>query len=304
MRAIVTGAEGFLGRHITRELEQAGHAVTGIDRSDCNLLADHAVDYVRRLCLLKRADYVIHLAAKVGRLFGEVDPLRTVMDNVGMTIQVAKGARAGGARLAYASTSEVYGDLGETVAVEDGPMRLPHNAYGLSKRHGEEFAALYCPERIVCLRFSMPYGPGHPPGRGRAALTNFLWQALRRQPIPVHIGAERSWCYVGDTARAARMILEAADRDGAYAGAWNVGRDDTQVALRTVAEMACDMTGADRALIQDVPAPAAQTVVKRLSTRRLFELGWRPTVELEEGMAAVLNELRALPDHAAAKVAP
>jgi nucleoside-diphosphate-sugar epimerase len=240
----------------------------------------------------EQADWVVHLAAKVGRLFGEDDPIRTIVDNAGMTSQVARAVAGTGAALAYASTSEVYGDMGSELASEGGPMRLPHNSYGLTKRWGEEVAALYAPERLTLLRFSMPYGPGHPPGRGRAALTNFLHQAMTGQPIPVHVGAERSFCWVGDTVAATRMILEAALRDSSHAGAWNVGRDDAPVPLRTVAEMACDMTGADRSLILDVPAPARQTVVKRLATGRLRGIGWAPAVELAEGMARVLGWLR------------
>jgi dTDP-glucose 4,6-dehydratase len=103
-------------------------------------------------------------------------------------------------------------------------------------------------------------------------------------PIPIHRGAERSWCWIGDTVAAVVTLLE-----GQVAGAWNIGRDDDPRLLRDLAELACEMTGADPSLIEDVDPPPAQTVVKRLATRKLRDLGWRPTVEVEEGMARVLD---------------
>jgi nucleoside-diphosphate-sugar epimerase len=73
-----------------------------------------------------------------------------------------------------------------------------------------------------------------------------------------------------------------------FDGSWNVGRDDIAIPMRTVAEMACAMTGAPQDLIQDVEAPGRQTVVKRLSMDKLRSIGWEPQVELGEGMARTL----------------
>jgi nucleoside-diphosphate-sugar epimerase len=115
-------------------------------------------------------------------------------------------------------------------------------------------------------------------------LPNIVWQAHTRQAIPIHRGAERSWCWIDDTINAVTLLL-----DGGHAGAWNIGRDDDPRPLRALAELACDMTGAPRTLIQDVDPPHAQTVVKRLSTEKLRALGWKPTVEIEEGMVRVLD---------------
>lgn len=281
MRVLITGGSGFIGQHLIRELRHC--AILNIDRH-------HGDDLLTPGLLAKwmqwKPDVVVHLAAQVGRLFGEDDIRNSVRSNAEMTSTVAKVCADHGVRLMYASTSEVYGDQGEALCDEDeGPFGLPHNIYGLSKRWGEEVCRLYLPpEQLTVMRFSMPYGTGVKPGRGRAALPNILWQAQTRQPIPIHRGAERSWCWVGDTVRAIRMLLE-----GEFSGAWNIGRDDDARPLRDLAELACEMTGAPKGLIQDVDPPAAQTVVKRLSTRKLMGLGWRPTVEIEDGMARVLQ---------------
>lgn len=291
MKVIVTGGDGFVGGHLVDELVKAGHTVKVVDRARG---AHHDMRFPENVNKVfdthADADVCVHLAAKVGRLFGEDNPAETVVDNAAMTALVAQACGTRGIRLAYASTSEVYGDNGDLECDEyHGPFTLPHNLYGISKGWGEQACEHYAPDRLAVLRFSMPYGPGLPAGRGRAAIINMLWQALHRRPIPVHRGAERSWCWVGDTVRATRLIIEH-DEPGVY----NVGRDDNAVSMERVAEIACELTDAPTELIDLVDAPANQTVVKRLATRRVRDLGWEPTVELEEGMALTLEWVRSL----------
>lgn len=287
MRIAVTGSQGFVASWLIRDLELAGHEVVGIDRfgpSTGDLLAPGVV---RDWLLRSGADVCYHLAAQVGRLFGQDDPVHTVRSNAEVTTDIARWCGELGIRLAYVSSSEVYGDLGDEVATEHGRMALPHNLYGLSKRWGEEAARLFAPDNLVIARLSMPYGPGVPPGRGRRAMDTFLWQAHHRMPLTVHRGAERSWCWVGDTVAGLRMVIEQP-----AAGVWNIGRDDDPRSMLEVARMACDMAGAPHDLIREVDPPAMQTVVKRLDTAAIRGLGWRPLVDLEEGMAAVYEHVR------------
>ena len=198
VKYIVTGGSGFLGSHICHELEQHGHEVVVFD---LQLSRFHDLRFPECVEVLfsahADADVCIHLAAKVGRLFGEDNPMETITDNVGMTALVAQQAGRLGIRMVYASTSEVYGDNGTAVCDEyDGPFSLPHNVYGISKFFGEGICEHYAPDDLTIFRFSMPYGPGLPAGRGRAAIINMLHQALHGKQMNVHIGAERSWCYV------------------------------------------------------------------------------------------------------------
>lgn len=306
MRILVTGSAGFIGMHLTRELEEHGHDVNGWDcrnsvHEDLIVFPDRLERALDRL----QPDLVVHLAAKVGRLFGEDDVTETIISNTAMTATVAKACGARDIRLAYASTSEIYGDCGPHALacedevrypIDDGgwitkPFALPHNVYGLSKRWGEEACRLYAPYMLTILRLSMPFGPGLPAGRGRAALINFLYNALHGRPITVHRGAERSWCWVGDTVAGIRLAIELPMWKGTV---YNVGRDDNALAMVEVARIACDLVGASHDLIVEVDAPAWQTVVKRLSTERLRGLGWEPTVDLAEGMARTLEWVRTL----------
>jgi nucleoside-diphosphate-sugar epimerase len=291
MKCIVTGGSGFLGSHICLDLEEQGHEVVVFD---LQLSRFHDLRFPEIVDTLfsdnADADICIHLAAKVGRLFGEDNPMETITDNVGMTALVAQACGLHEIRLAYASTSEVYGDNGTSVCDEyEGPFSLPHNVYGISKFFGEDICLHYAPKDLTIFRFSMPYGPGLPAGRGRAAIINMLHQALHRKQIPVHQGAERSWCYVTDTVRAVRMALF----EGTP-GTWNIGRDDAAVSMLEVAALACDLTDAPDSLIEEVPPPKMQTVVKRLSTQRICSLGWKPEVDLEEGMRRTLSWVETL----------
>lgn len=292
MKALITGGAGFLGQHISFELEQHGHEVVVLDLKLSRFHDLRFSDLVQKnLDEHTDADVCLHLAAKVGRLFGEDDPMETITDNVGMTALVAQACGDRKIRLAYASTSEIYGDNGEDLCdEEDGPFTLPHNLYGISKGFGEHVCEHYAPRELLICRFSMPYGPGLPAGRGRAAIINMLHQALHSKKIPVHEGAERSWCYVTDTARAVRMILERGE------GTFNVGRDDAPVSMLDVAEIACELADARPFLIEIVPAPKNQTVVKRLATERLRSLGWEPEVDLYEGMGRTLEWVKTLDD--------
>jgi dTDP-glucose 4,6-dehydratase len=286
VKILVTGGAGFIGQHLCFELEQAGHEVIVLD---LKLSRWHDLRFPEIVETNFRehsnADLCIHLAAKVGRLFGEDDPMETITDNVGMTALVAQACGHHEIRLAYASTSEVYGDNGTLVCDEyDGPFSLPHNVYGISKGFGEKLCEHYAPEGLTIFRFSMPYGPGLPAGRGRAAIINMLHQALHGKQIPVHRGAERSWCYVTDTVRATRLVLEKT-----AGGTFNVGRDDDSRSMTSVALAACSLTGANVNLIKEIEPPAMQTVVKRLATTRIRALGWEPEVNLEDGMRRTLE---------------
>jgi nucleoside-diphosphate-sugar epimerase len=276
MKILLTGAAGFIGTYLYRELHNAGYDLLGVDYNDGDLSLP---DIAHRIIDKYKPHIVIHLAAKVGRLFGEEDPTLTIASNALATTYVAKACGDSGIKLVYASTSEAFGDPGNDSLDENDPGRLPHNLYGLSKRWGEEAAQLYAPEGLQILRFSMPYGPGLPAGHGRAAIITFLWQAHHRKPITVHHGGRRCLCWIGDLVSAIRLVIE-----NGNSGAWTIGRNDNETLMLDVARMACDIADTSPDLIKQIEAPANQTVVKRLNIDRLTALGWEPCVGLLAGM--------------------
>lgn len=297
-KALLLGGGGFIGKHLDAELQTHGWKTIVADRNEhgeAGYAGDLNLPGVVRAYMEQAEqffgsppDVVVHLAAQVGREFGEQDIIHTIRSNAEMTARVAKECGERMIPLVYFSTSEIYGDQGETVCDEDdGPFSVPHNLYGLSKRWGEEVCHLYAPEGLKIVRPSMPYGPGAPPGRGRRAMDNFIWHAIFGKKIYVHSGSERSWCWIGDTVRAIRLIIETGE-----AGAYNVGRDDRPISMKELAQRVCTQVGAPLTLIEEVEAPPNQTVVKRLSTEKIRELGWEPWVELEEGLVIMEEWIR------------
>jgi nucleoside-diphosphate-sugar epimerase len=282
MNILVTGASGFVGRALVDELRHGAGAyeVHPLGRSD----GDLAEDGVAEAALAEtRPDVVIHAAARIGVVRCEEEPELTLRSNVLATAQVARAAAEHGARVAYVSTSDVYGS---TDADEDTPP-APASLYALTKWWGEQVARHYAPAGLSVLRLHNPYGPGVEPGRRKGALPTMLWQAERREPIPAFAGEARSWCWIGDAVHGIRLVL-----DHGGQGVFNIGSDAAPVSLIEVARSACRLAGASENLIQETEPPPGR-VTPRVSVKRLRALGWRAEVGLDEGMKLMLESLRA-----------
>jgi dTDP-glucose 4,6-dehydratase len=288
MNILITGAKGFIGVNLVKYLEGAGHDVIGIDFQDGDLREEAEADY---FVAKYRPDIVIHLAAQVGIYFNEQDCVHAINSNAIMTLRVAKACAKYGARLVHTSTSEVYGDYGDRLIDEDAPLiGKATGIYAISKRWGEEAAREYAPDGLIIIRPSMPYGPGVPPGIGRRAMDNMLWQAHHRKPITVHKGAMRSWCWIEDLCRGYELII-----NSGATGAFNIGRDDDEHSMLEIALKACDIARAEPDLINLIEPPVKKTTIKRLSTAKLRGLGWVPSVELDEGMPLLYEWIKTFP---------
>ncbi len=285
MRVLCDGAAGFLGSRLAPVLEARGHDVWAVDRDHGDLTYEaNAQSIVER----SRADVVVHLAANPGRVFGEENPTNTVMTNTVVTINVAKACADFGARLVYVSTSEVYGTACDAGPVdEDTPFGEPRNLYSASKAWGEQAARLYAPENLTIIRPSMPFGPGMATGHGRAALPSMIASLLRGEPYTVHAATKRSWIYVDDLIRGMADVIELGR------GIYNVGRDDDLQYMIDTAHLVCDTLGLDIALLSVNQPDDTITRVKDISMAKLRALGWRPEVDLKEGIeltAVVIEE--------------
>lgn len=281
-RILVLGGRGWIGSHLCPELVRAGHDVVVHDRVDGDLLQPRTT--MRAVCSIK-PDMVVHLAASPGRVFGERDSRQTIESNTAMVALVARACAQAGSRLCYFSTSEVYGRSSKPW--DEHVERLePVNLYGLTKLWGEQVARMYVPDDLLIIRPSMPWGPGMLVGEGRAALPTFLWHALRCEPIEVHRGSSRSWCYIDDAIAGMVAVIERGE------GTINVGRDDDERSMKVIAEMACAAAHAPVDLVSEVDVPSIASPVKRVRVDRLRALGWEPCVSLEDGMRLMLDDLR------------
>ena len=283
MRVLVTGASGFVGRALVEELRhgERSYEVHAVERSAGDLaepgIADAALAGAR-------PQTVVHGAARIGVVRCEEEPLLALRSNVLATTLVARACAAHGARLAYVSTVDVYGAVAHA---DEETAPAPASFYALTKWWGEQAARLYAPERLLVLRIANPYGPGVETSQGKGALPTMLQQAERGERIPAFRGEERSWCWIGDVARAIRLVLESGE-DGIF----NIGSDAEPVSLADAARIACEVAGASPELVDEVEPPPGR-VTPRIGVERLRALGWEPEVGLEEGMRLLHESSRA-----------
>jgi len=280
MRVLVTGASGFVGSALVEELRhgERSYEVHPLERGDGDLAEPGVAESA-----IVGEDVVVHAAARIGVLRCEEDPGAAIRSNVLATTFVARACAAHGARLAYVSTADVYGSVDG--ADEETPP-APASLYALTKWWGEQTARLYAPDRLLVLRIANPYGPGVETARGKGALPTMLQQAERGERIPAFRGEARSWCWIGDVARAVRLVLESGE-DGVF----NIGSDAEPVSLTDAARIACEVAGASPELVDEVEPPPGR-VTPRIGVERLRALGWRPEVGLEEGMRLLLESSR------------
>ena len=311
MSAIVTGAAGFVGSHLVDRLLREGATVIGVDNLATGRLQNLADAAVSERFTFVNADVsdpstlgalqpapaadvavVFHLASPASPIDYAELPLETLAVNSEGTRHAIDLALRVGARLVYASTSEVYGDPLVHPQREDywGNVNPngPRSCYDEAKRFGEALIAAYVRTRGLDARVARifnTYGPRMRPHDGRVVPT-MIGQALRGEPPTIYgDGSQtRSLCYVDDLVDGlVRLAMSRAARDQVV----NLGNADERTVLE-IATLICDLTGRPhefswRPLPQDDP-----TRRRPDTTRARALLGWHPAVELADGLRATI----------------
>ncbi|HET6585408.1 MAG TPA: NAD-dependent epimerase/dehydratase family protein [Nannocystaceae bacterium] len=301
-RVLVTGADGFLGSHLVERLLADGHRVTALVRpssitgtSTCRLrnlahlreaLAGVVAvdvagsDAVDRMAEIE-PEVVFHLAADafVERSFTQ--PNEVLRTNLGGTMNALALARrcASVRRLVVTSSSEVYGPAQRPAIAEDHPLE-PTSPYAASKLAADRMALAWhhtWGTPVTVVRPFNTYGPRHV----YDVIPKFIALALRGEPIVVHGDGtqSRDFTWVDDMIEG---FLLAASHPELVGRAIHFG-SGTAVEIRALARAILEITGS-RSPIVHGPERAAQ--VARLCCDASFAhgLGWRPSVELAEGL--------------------
>jgi nucleoside-diphosphate-sugar epimerase len=296
MKYVVTGAAGFIGSHLSERLRADGHDVLGIDcftdYYDPALKEENAAGLdVRRLDLaeaplgdvLEGADGVFHLAGQPGvRSFGEAFELY-VRRNVLASRRLFEAAAAAGVRVIFASSSSVYGEAEAHPTPEEVEPR-PISPYGITKLACEHLARAYALGfglDYVALRYFTVFGPRQRPDMALARVVDALTGGGRPFELFGDGTQSRSFTYVDDAVAATIAAMER----GVSGAAYNVG-GGAEVSLEAAIGLLERLAGRRLDVVLGPPAAGDVRRTSADTTRIERDLGWRPKVELADGLRA------------------
>lgn len=315
MKILVTGGAGFIGSAVVRQAVRAGHEVVNLDvltyaaNLDNVASVSNAPGYafeqadirdraaLDRIFADHRPDAVMHLAAE-SHVDRSIDgPGEFIETNINGTYNLLEAARAywsregkpAGFRFHHISTDEVFGSLGEDGQFTENTPYDPRSPYSASKAASDHLVRAWHETYglpVVMTNCSNNYGPFHFPEK---LVPVVILKALSGQPIPVYGdgGNVRDWLYVEDHADALLCVLE----NGQLGRSYNIGGENEAKNIDLVRTICTHMDdlhpqGAPHAdlitFVTDRPGHDRRYAID--PTRIRDELGWRPSVTVEEGL--------------------
>lgn len=296
MKVVVTGGAGFIGSHITDAFLERGDEVLVVDDfssgsrerlSEQVSLAEidvaEAADVDAAFSDF-RPDFVCHLAAQASVTVSVAEPERDFASNVLGTFNVVRSATEIGARTAFASTGgALYGE-GAPIPTPESYVPQPLSPYGAGKQAGEAYVATW--QRFhdlghVVLRLGNVYGPRQNPHGEAGVVAIFSERLLLRQPILVygHGTPTRDYVHVKDIARAFTTIADT-DAAGTYNLGW--GREVSVLEILDGLQRAAG-TAVEPQLEPLRPGELTRSAIDSAAAESAF--GWRPEIDLDEGLA-------------------
>lgn len=305
---LVTGGAGFLGSHLCARLVRENYDVlcvdnfyTGTKRNIAGLLAAPNFELMRHdvtFPLYVEIDQIYNLACPASPIHYQFDPVQTTKTSVHGAINMLGLAKRVKARILQASTSEVYGDPTMHPQKEDywghvNPIGL-RSCYDEGKRCAETLMFDYYRQHaleIKVARIFNTYGPNMHPNDGRV-VSNFIVQALKGEDITIYGDGShtRSFCYVDDLIDGLVRLMRS---PGDFIGPVNLGNPG-EYTISELAESVVRLTGSRSKLVfKSLPSddPARRCPDITLATT---QLGWEPTVQLEDGLKETIAYFRAL----------
>ena len=315
MKILVTGGAGFIGSAVVRLAVQRGHHVINVDAltyagrlenvasvADSPLYAFVQGDIRDRAALEQvfcdhKPDAVMHLAAE-SHVDRSIDgPGDFIETNITGTYNMLEAARAHWVRMGkpadfrfhHISTDEVYGSLGETGLFTEDTAYDPRSPYSASKASSDHLVRAWHETYglpVVLTNCSNNYGPYHFPEK---LIPKVILNALQGKDIPVYGQGlnVRDWLYVEDHADALLLALE----KGVPGRSYNVGGENERTnidLINTICAILDEKRPANRpyssliTYVTDRPGHDARYAID--PTRIRDELGWRPSVTVEEGL--------------------
>lgn len=305
-RILVTGGAGFIGSHLCERLLADGHDIICADnlyssskRNIDHMMGNPYFEFVRHdvtFPLYLEVDEIYNLACPASPVMYQTDPVQTTKTSVHGAINMLGLAKRLNCKILQASTSEVYGDPTIHPQTEEywgnvNPIG-PRACYDEGKRCAETLFFDYHRQhglRIKVARIFNTYGPRMHVSDGRV-VSNFVVQALRGEDVTIYgDGTQtRSFCFVDDLVTALIALMESPDD---VTGPINLG-NPAELEIGALARQVIEMTGSSSQLIQK-PLPQDDPIQRQPNIARAKEqLGWEPTVKLEDGLARTIAYFR------------
>jgi len=318
MRTLVTGAAGFIGSTLVDRLLQEGHQVTGVDNLSAgshaaNLESAHRYKGTGRFNFVaadvrnpelsdivagSNPEIVFHLAAQIDVRRSVDDPLFDARNNVLGTINLLEATRrAEVPRVIYAASGGTrYGAPTTLPATEDTAVD-PLSPYAAAKVAGELYMRAYAGMyglAPICLALAKVYGPRQYPHREPGVVTVFGSAMIAGRPTTIYGdgSATRDYVYVDDVATA---FLCAAEAPITTTGTFNIGTG-VQTTVTELHQLIAEVVGVSsppdhaQARTGEVHASALDP------TRAGRELGWKPDIDVTEGVERTVGWLRGILD--------
>ena len=303
---LISGGAGFIGSHLCDRLLEADHMVvcadnyfTGTKANIAHLFGNPNFEAIRHdvtFPLYIEVSQIYNLACPASPVHYQHDPVQTTKTSVHGAINMLGLAKRTGARIFQASTSEVYGDPEVHPQTEDYWGRVnpigPRSCYDEGKRCAETLFFDYHRQHnleIKVARIFNTYGPRMHPNDGRV-VSNFIVQALTGTDITIYGTGEqtRSFCYVDDLVDGFIKLMAS---PAEITGPINLG-NPSEFTMLELAETVIRLTGSSskiafKPLPQDDPRQRQPNI-----TRAKEDLGWAPSVALEDGLKETIGYFR------------
>ena len=298
MKIAITGGSGLIGTELCNLFKQ-NHDITVLDfkepkTSDVNFIKIDIENSNEIIDSTKEIDLIIHLAAALGVVETEKNPVKTLDVNAIGTKNVLEACKENNIKkIIFSSSSEIYGEP-EHIPIKETDRITPITTYGISKLMAEEYIKSY--SRVYDIKYTIfrlfnVYGEEQ---ANRWVVPEFVKKIVNDEEVSIHGDGNqvRAFCHVSDIANAFSFALTKGDNE-----AFNVGNNFEPISIKELANRIISLTKSKskiRFISFDDSARNRREIINRAPDTSKAEkmLGYKPIISLDEGLTRVIKKYR------------